>query len=64
MPSLLTLTALLTLQVYFTVLFAPVGMLIFGQWNPASLPANLQAAIAPKRILWMSHKRKRLLLIV
>jgi len=34
---------LLLLQIYFTLLFAPVGMLLFGQLSPASLPANLVA---------------------
>ena len=38
-----SLRRLLTMQLYFTVLFAPVGILVFGQWNPASLPANLVA---------------------
>ncbi|MCP4469767.1 MAG: DNA internalization-related competence protein ComEC/Rec2 [Gammaproteobacteria bacterium] len=34
---------LLVLQVYFIALFAPVGVLIFGQLNLAGLPANLVA---------------------
>jgi competence protein ComEC len=34
---------LLVLQCYFSLLFAPLGAIIFGQLNPASLPANLVA---------------------
>jgi len=34
---------LLVLQCYFAILFAPVLLLMFGQFNPASLPANLVA---------------------
>ncbi len=34
---------LVILQCFFTLLFAPLGLLIFGQLNPASLPANLVA---------------------
>ena len=34
---------LLVLQCYFSLLFAPLGIIIFGQLNPASLPANLVA---------------------
>ncbi|UCH40907.1 MAG: DNA internalization-related competence protein ComEC/Rec2, partial [Gammaproteobacteria bacterium] len=34
---------LLLLQIFFSLLFAPVGALVFNQFNPASLPANLVA---------------------
>lgn len=34
---------LLRLQCFFALLFAPLGVIIFGQLNPASLPANLLA---------------------
>jgi competence protein ComEC len=34
---------LLLLQCYFSLLFAPLGIIMFGQLNPASLPANLVA---------------------
>ena len=34
---------LIILQCYFMLLFAPLGMFIFGQFNVASLPANLVA---------------------
>jgi len=42
---------LLVVQVYFALLFAPVGMMIFGQWAPASLPANLVAIPAVSLLL-------------
>ncbi|MGD8347879.1 MAG: DNA internalization-related competence protein ComEC/Rec2 [Gammaproteobacteria bacterium] len=42
---------LLTLQLYFTLLFTPVGMLLFGQLSPASLPANLVAIPAVSFVL-------------
>lgn len=34
---------LLLLQLYFTLLFAPIGAFVFGFFNPAGLPANLVA---------------------
>ena len=34
---------LLLIQCFFSLLFAPLGVIIFGQLNPASLPANLLA---------------------
>jgi len=37
------LRQLFTLQCFFSLLFAPLALLIFDQLNPASLPANLVA---------------------
>jgi len=42
---------LLAVQLFFSLLFAPFGMLIFGQWAPASLPANLVAIPAVSLLL-------------
>jgi competence protein ComEC len=42
---------LLVVQFFFTLLFAPVSVMIFGQWSPASLPANLLAIPAVSFLL-------------
>lgn len=42
---------LLVLQFFFTLLFVPPGMMIFGQVTPASLPANLVAIPAVSFVL-------------
>ena len=42
-PGMSAWRQLLVLQCYFTLLFAPLGILVFGQLNLAGLPANMVA---------------------